>query len=102
LRKVRHLSIARDEGMLPTADAIAWKSDPGPFRRSDFTLDRSFLNHISIWIGKSPSLQRLIYHSHLSPAIYAVVNPWRRGSAQARLSKAKHEGIYSRIPPPRR
>jgi uncharacterized protein (DUF362 family) len=97
---VRHLSIARDEGLLPLAEELDWKGDPGAFRRSDFILDRSLLNHISIWIGKSPSLQRLIYHSNISPALYAIVNPWRRNSSQAKLSRAKQEGAYSRIPPP--
>jgi uncharacterized protein (DUF362 family) len=102
LDEVCHLRIARDEGMLPPADALEWKSDPQPFRRSDFVLDRSFLNYVSIWIGKMPALQRLIYHSNLSPAIYAVVNPWRRDSAQAKLVMAKQSGAYDRIPPPGR
>jgi uncharacterized protein (DUF362 family) len=102
LNQVRHLLIARAEGMLPDLNAIEWRGDPKPFRRSDFVLDRSLLNYVSILIGKSPALQRLIYHSHLSPAIYALVNPWRRDSAQARLSIAKQVGIYNRIPPPGR
>ena len=99
LDKARHLLIAREEGILPLASAIEWKSDPRPFHRSDFVVDRSFLNYVSIWIGKMPALQRLIYHSNLSPAIYAVVNPWRRDSAQAKLVMAKQRGVYDRIPP---
>jgi uncharacterized protein (DUF362 family) len=102
LSRVRHLLIARDEGLLPLSQEIEWKGDSKPFRRSDFVLDRSWLNYVSIWIGKMPTLQRLIYHSNLSPAIYAVVNPWRRDSAQAKLVAAKQGGSYDRTPPPHR
>jgi len=97
LKRVRHLEIALAESLLPEPRRVRWLTDPGPFRRSDFILDRSALNYLSIWLGRFPALQRLIYHSPLSASIYAVVNRLRRNSPQARLVKAKQAGHYTKI-----
>src|SRR5512140_509475 len=95
--KVRHLRIAAAEGLVPQGP-VAWQADPSPFRRTDFILERTPLNHLSIQLGKIPFLQKLVYHSALSPAIYAVVNRLRGDSAQTRLIKAKWSGTYHPIP----
>lgn len=97
INKVRHLQIARDEGLL-SGGPVAWASDPTPFKRTDFILDLTLLNHISIQLRKFPVLQRVIYHSFLSSTIYRVVNRMRGESAQTRLLKAKWAGKYHRIP----
>ena len=89
MKTVRHLRLAHEEGMVPSPEGVRWLADPTPFVRSDFILRRSWLNWSSFWVARRPWLQRLIYHSSLSPAIYAVVNRLRRDSAQADLIKAK-------------
>lgn len=94
INKVKHLKLAQLEGIIPVPDKIRWLNDPEPFKRSDFILERSLLNHLSIWLGKSPMLQRVIYHSPLSSAIYAVVDQIRGDSAQAQLVKSKQLGKH--------
>ena len=97
LARVRHLRLARAEGLAPRPDQLQWLVDPAPFKRADFILQRSWLNHCSILIGRSPRLQRLIYYSCLSDTIYAVVNRLRGNTAQTRMVKAKKTGIYNSI-----
>ena len=99
IKRVRHLLVARDEGLLPFARQLTWLTDPTPFKRSDFILERTFLNHLTMQLAKSPLLQRVIYHSPLSSAIYAVVNRVRGESAQTKLIKAKWTGKYHSIEP---
>ena len=97
VKRVRHLLMASDEGLLPSARRLNWLVDPTPFTRSDFILERTFLNHLTIQISKIPSIQRVIYHSPLSSAIYGVVNRVRGDSAQTNLLKAKWSGIYHSV-----
>jgi uncharacterized protein (DUF362 family) len=97
LEEVRHLMLARDEGLLPDAAGIVWTSDPAPFIRRDFIINRSWLNHATIALGHFPRLQRVIYHSPVSRAIYLVVDRLRPGSAQARLVAAKRRGAFKTI-----
>jgi len=88
LEKIRHLRLARQEGLVPPLDKLVWATDPSPFKRSDFQVERSWLNWLSIGLARIPKLQRAIYHSSLSPAIYGVVNRLRPDSAQKDLSVA--------------
>jgi len=97
IKNVRHLQIATDEGLL-SGRPVTWLTDPTPFKRTDFILERTLLNHLAIQLCKIPVLQRVIYHSHLSSAIYAVVNRVRGESAQTKLLKAKWAGKYHHIP----
>lgn len=97
LEKVRHLALALKEGLMPPAEQLRWLTDPTPFKRSDFILDRSLLNYISINISKFPRVQRLIYHSPFSNLLYYAVNLARRNSAQADLVQAKLDGKYQGI-----
>ena len=97
IKRVRHMLIAKDEGLLPLDRQLIWLSDPIPFKRTDFILERTFLNHLTIQLSKSPSLQKIIYHSPLSAAIYSVVNRVRGESTQTKLLKAKWAGKYHRI-----
>ncbi len=97
LPKVRHLAIARSEGLVPDPHQIGWLTDPTPFKRSDFIIKRSLLNHLSIMIANYPFLQQMIYHSPLSDAIYLVVNRLRGDTAQTKLVKAKQSGRYRSI-----
>ena len=94
IEQVRHLWIADSEGLLPKPSEIEWLSDPTPFERTDFVVKRTALNRMSILLGGSPGLQRLIYHSRLSPAIYGIVNRIRGDSAQSRLVRDKWAGRY--------
>ena len=94
IQKVRHLYLARQEGLMPSPDQVRWLNDPAPFIRDDFLLDRSLLNYASIQLARFPLLQRIIYHSPLSSIIYALVNLIRRGSAQAQLANARRTGRY--------
>lgn len=96
--RVRHLAIARAEGLVPSNSQLHWLTDPSSFKRSDFVLDRSALNYLAIGLSRFPLLQRLVYHSPLSAGVYAVVNRLRRNSAQALLVKAKLSGRYRAIP----
>ncbi len=98
LAKVRHLAIAAAEGLVPAPGEVRWMSDPAPFMRSDFVITRSFLNHLTVNLARSPRLQRLVYHSPLSAAIYAVVNRVRGDSALTRLFKDKKAGRYRSVP----
>ena len=98
LDRVRHLQLAHKEGLIPLPEEVQWLSDPEPFQRSDFILERSWLNYLSIWIGQLPRLQRVIYHSPLSRVMYAIVNPLRPDSAQAELARARLSKRYSIIP----
>lgn len=98
LARVGHLQLARAEGLLPVTAELQWLRDPAPFLRQDFIVERTWLNHLSIWLGKSPGLQRLIYHSSLSPAIYRAVNRLRGNSAQTKLYHARYEGRYTHLP----
>lgn len=97
INKVRHLLIAKKEGLLPADGQLTWVTDPTSFKRTDFILERTFLNHLTIQLGKIPLLQRIIYHSPLSSAIYFIVNRMRGESAQTRLLKAKWSGRYHRF-----
>ena len=97
IERVGHLAIARNEGLLPADRQLVWLTDPTPFKRTDFILERTFLNHLTILLGKIPSLQKAVYHSPLSSAIYAVVNRVRGESAQTRLIKAKWADKYHSI-----
>jgi len=97
LKRVRHLQIAKNENLLPDSP-VTWLTDPTLFARTDFVLDRTLVNHMSIQIGKIPFLQRLIYHSLLSPIIYAFVNRIRGESAQTKLIRDKWAGRYHPIP----
>jgi hypothetical protein len=97
LEKSRHLAIAAAEGFVPDAAEVRWLVDPTPFVRSDFLLERTLLNHLSIHLARSPRLQRLVYHSPLSPAIYAVVNRIRGDSAQTRLYRDKVSGRFESV-----
>ncbi len=90
--RVRHLEIARRENLVP--DSVNWLSDPTPFIRSDFVLERTLLNYLSIYAGKSPRVQQVVYHSRLSTLIYAVVNRLRPRSPQAELVQAKKAGKF--------
>jgi hypothetical protein len=98
MHEVRHLKLAFDESMIPQPEQVKWLTDHGPFRRSDFILERTWLNYLSILVGKLPSAQRMIYHSPISPIIYAVVNRLRPNSPQAELVKAKFSEKHSTIP----
>lgn len=95
---VRHLAIAEAEGLLPKRDEIDWLTDPSSFRRDDFMVEQTLLNRMTIQLSKFPRLQRVIYHSALSSAIYAVVNGIRGNSAQSRLLKDKWKGRYRSVP----
>lgn len=97
IKRVRHLLIAMDEGLVPLARQLTWLTNPAPFKRSDFIIERTFLNHLSILLAKIPPLQRVIYHSPLSSAIYAIVNRVRGESAQTKLLKAKWTRKYKSI-----
>jgi len=96
ITKVRHLQIGQREGLLPHSRVI-WLTDPAPFKRSDFILERTCLNHLTIQLGKMPSLQKIIYHSPISSIIYAIVNRIRGESAQTKLLKAKWADEYHSI-----
>ena len=97
LDRVRHLRLAREEGLMPSPEEVAWSSAPQPFKRSDFILDRAWLNRASILLARMPRLQRLVYHSAFSRVIYAVVNRLRRNSPQAELVRSKLSKHYSTI-----
>jgi uncharacterized protein (DUF362 family) len=97
IKNVRHLHIAKDEGLIPLAQQLIWREDPSQFKRNDFVLERTLLNHLSIQLGKVPFLQKMIYHSPLSSVIYFVVNRIRGDSAQAKLLRAKWVGKYHSI-----
>jgi uncharacterized protein (DUF362 family) len=98
MHKVRHLALALAEGLMPASQEVSWLNEVSCFCRSDFILERSALNHLSIWLAKWPGLQRLVYHSRISGAFYAVVNRLRGNSAQTRLFHDKRVGLYSSIP----
>jgi uncharacterized protein (DUF362 family) len=95
IERVKHLQIAKLERMVP--DKVHWVGDPAPFVRSDFILERTLINHLSILVGKWPRLQNLIYHSPLSAILYAVVDRLRPNSPQAALVQAKKAGKYHSI-----
>jgi hypothetical protein len=99
ITRVRHLRLAIAEG-LAQADVPAsrWDHDPAPFMRTDFRMERTLLNYATIALGQFPSLQRLVYHSVASKAIYGVVDRLRPGSAQSRLVDAKRRHVYHDIP----
>lgn len=88
LSDVRHLQIAYAEGLMPLPGAVNWQSDPKSFCRTDFIVERSWLNRLSILAAKFPAVQRLVYHSVLSSSLYRVVNRVRGDSPQVRLSRA--------------
>ena len=96
ITEVRHLLIARNEGILPN-EPLTWLTNPERFTRDDFKIKRTFLNYLSIHLGKFPALQKIVYHSLLSSAIYAFVNHLRGESAQTKLLKAKWAGKYQVI-----
>ncbi len=98
MEDVRHLRLAEKEGLVPPAEELEWASDPVEFRRKDFTIERTWLNRLSIWLAAHPALQRVVYHSRLSPALYGIVNRLRGESAQTRLYRARREGRYEGIP----
>ena len=95
IHRVRHLELAREEGLLPAP--VQWLTDPSRFRRNDFVLERTWLNHLSIRVAAMPWLQRIIYHSALSPYLYRAVNRLRGDSAQTRLYRARHGGAFHSI-----
>jgi len=88
LSEVRHLQIAHSEGVMPLPGAVDWRSDPQSFCRTDFVVERSWLNRVSIAVSRFPRLQRLVYHSAMSSSLYRVANRLREDSPQVRLSKA--------------
>ncbi len=93
--RVKHLQLAQLEGLVP--QNVTWTDDPGPFRRTDFILERTLIAYLSIYAGKLPALQRLIYHSPLSDSLYAIIDRFRPHSAQAALVQAKKAGKYTPI-----
>jgi uncharacterized protein (DUF362 family) len=95
IEMVKHLQIARFERIVP--DKVHWVGEAAPFVRSDFILNRTLLNHLSIHVGKWPLLQNLIYHSPLSTIVYAMVDRLRPSSPQAELVQAKKAGKYHSI-----
>lgn len=95
IHRVRHLEIARSERIVP--EAVKWLTDPTPFRRSDFILERTLVNYLSIYAGKSPRLQQAVYHSRVSAFIYAIIDRLRPRSAQAELVRAKKAGKYQAV-----
>jgi uncharacterized protein (DUF362 family) len=95
--RVKHLELARAEGLIPEPSELVWRESPTPFERTDFILDRTMLNHATIMLSHYPWLQRWIYHSPLSRFIYAIVDRLRPGSAQARLVQAKRDHKYNTI-----
>jgi uncharacterized protein (DUF362 family) len=102
LECVRHLVMARAEGLVPPPKQVSWLTDPGPFARADFVVDKSWWNRVSLWIANYPFLQRFIYHSPLSTGMYILLDRFRRGSAQADLTRARRAGEYTSIPVTRR
>ncbi|MCP5113638.1 MAG: hypothetical protein GY953_22625 [bacterium] len=100
LERVRHLEIAREAGLLPAR--VRWLTDPAGFRRNDFVLERTWLNHLSVRVAAAPWLQRAIYHSALSPSLYALANRIRGESAQTKLYRSRHAGKYRSIDVPDR
>jgi uncharacterized protein (DUF362 family) len=101
ITRVRHLAIARDEGLLPPAASLTWRGRPDKMPLADFSVTPSLLNYGSIALTHVPALQRLVYHSSFSGAIYAVVDRLRPGSIHTRLVKAKREGRFTTTPLPR-
>jgi uncharacterized protein (DUF362 family) len=97
LERVRHLQLAQRVGVVPAKEDLTWNGDPRPHLRSDFIVDRSWLNRVSILLAKKPKLQRLVYHSPVSAALYAVVNRVRGKSAQTELAQSKLQGSYHSI-----
>ena len=102
LARIQHLAMGHAEGLVPAPEQVSWLTDPSPFVRGDFVVDRSWWNRVSMWIAKYPILQRLIYHSLLSIGMYALLDRFRRDSAQADLAKARRVGEYTSIPLTRR
>ena len=99
IKHVRHLKLAIAEGLaLDDIPASRWDRDPAPFKRTDFVMERTLLNYATIALGQFPSLQRAVYHSAASKAIYSVVDRLRPGSAQRRLVDAKRRHVYHDIP----
>jgi uncharacterized protein (DUF362 family) len=96
--QVRHLRLAEQEGIVPPPGRFDWLSDPAPFGRHDFVVQRSLLNHASIWLGASPALQTMVYHSHFSRSIYRIVDRLRPHSNQAQLVAAKRSQRYHVVP----
>jgi uncharacterized protein (DUF362 family) len=76
---IRHLRNARDEGLVPADRRVV---DPDGVRAGlpRFQVERTLYNWGSIVANFSPRLQKLVYHSPLSPYIYAAVSPFRRGT----------------------
>jgi uncharacterized protein (DUF362 family) len=97
LEEVRHLQLAEREGLLPPVEELEWAGDPAEFRRTDFVVERTWLNRLSVWLAARPHLQRLVYHSPLSPGLYGIVNRIRGDSAQTRLYRARREGRYKSV-----
>jgi uncharacterized protein (DUF362 family) len=94
LSDVRHLQIAHAEGLMPLPSAVSWQADPRSFRRTDFIVERSWLNRFSMLVAKFPVVQRVVYHSALSSGLYRVANRLRGDSPQARLSRATPRKIF--------
>ncbi len=91
---VEHVQIAKREGLIPETSSLQWLHNPAPFGRSDFILDRSLINRLSILLQKSPRLMRIVYHSPVSKGVYGLVNSVRGHSPQALLVKAKLDNVY--------
>jgi len=94
---VEHPKIAAREGLLPKLHEIVWLGDKDRHHRSDFKVERTCLNQLTIQLGRFPKLQKVIYHSALSPTIYRIVNHIRGESAQTRLLRDKWAGQYRTI-----
>jgi uncharacterized protein (DUF362 family) len=98
LKKVKHLMLAKREGLLPEESEIAWTTEPMVRPQSDFVINRTVLDYLSIGLSKHPRLQRRIYHSSLSKIVYKAVNFYRGRSPQSQLTKAKFANTYDSIP----
>lgn len=96
--RVKHLRIALEERLLPAVPDLSWQTGPEPFARNDFLLRRSPIHYASIALSRFPRLQRLVYHSFLSRAVYKVVDHFRDSSAQAELVESKRRNSYTTIP----
>jgi uncharacterized protein (DUF362 family) len=93
--QVQHLRLARAEQLLPNMSELIWKDGVPLEPLAPFPLRRTILNHATIALSRLPRLQRVVYHSRISTGIYAVVDRFRPGSAQARLVRAKRENRYT-------
>ena len=81
--RLRYFRFAQQEGLIPELSAIRTSRSVHEFQTHRFTMRRSFWASVSIWVSKFPKLQRVVYHSSLSPLIYFVVDRTRPSNRQA-------------------